>query len=91
MVFQALAIGLLGPSGVSKGRCRFENRYRPLETFGGAHWAVPKSDDHPAPHFMNFQFATLRNRRRPLKSRWAEQLAASMQVKNSGPHVSVKF
>ena len=68
MDFQALAIGLLGPSGVSKGRCRFENRHRPLETFGGAHWAVPKSDDPPAPHFINLQFATLVNQRRPLIS-----------------------
>ena len=31
------------------------------------------------------------NRRRPLKSRWAEQLAASMKVKISGPHASVKI
>ena len=31
------------------------------------------------------------NRRRPLKSRWAEQLAASMKGKISGPHASVKF
>ena len=31
------------------------------------------------------------NRRRPLKPRWAEQLAASMKVKISGPHASVKI
>ena len=31
------------------------------------------------------------NRRRPLKSRWAEQLAASMKNKISGPHASVKI
>ena len=31
------------------------------------------------------------NRRRPLKPCWAEQLAASMKGKISGPHVSVKF
>ena len=32
-----------------------------------------------------------RNRRRPLKSLWAEQSAASMKVKISGPHASVKI
>ena len=32
-----------------------------------------------------------RNRRRPLKLRWAEQLAASMKVEISGPYVSVRF
>ena len=31
------------------------------------------------------------NRRRPLKLRWAEQLAASMKGNISGPLVSVKF
>ena len=31
------------------------------------------------------------NRRRPLKSRWAEQLDASMKVKISDPHASVKY
>ena len=30
-------------------------------------------------------------RRHPLKPRWAEQLAASMKDKISGPHESVKF
>ncbi|MEZ4954053.1 MAG: hypothetical protein R2825_10805 [Saprospiraceae bacterium] len=65
MVVQAIAIDLLGPPRVSKGERRFKNRRSPLETLGGAPrskfgagcWDFAKSDSHPAPHFITFQFA----------------------------------